>query len=365
MRIHFVFEPDSPGRYRTLGLLAEELGFDAVWAPNILSARDPFLAFSVLARDSRAIRMGPVAISPFELHPLKIANSLLTLNELAGGRANLVIGGGGGTMIGMGLKPDRRATHPRMVRGVRECVEFLRGVSPHTPLDFNGELFQVQNYLPDWATTPSPRLYIAANRPRMLRLAAELADGVMLSDISLHYIADTIAILRNGLAAAGRPADSLRINNLLAWHVKPDRAAAYTEARKKLWVRGIWERARNAPFIDAAACDVVEKNLPGLALAYQRGEDPARVIPQKILDALVDGLTLTGRSDDLTPLIDELLAFRRAGVTETSLRLYGNPEAAIRLVAETAAIGRMIRRPASSRCRYSRGSRPLTLESTQ
>ena len=119
MRLHFIFEPDSPQRFRELGLLTEQLGFDAVWAPNILSARDPFLAFSLLARDSRTLRMGPVAISPFELHPLKMANSLLTLNELSGGRANLVIGGGGGTMIGMGLKPDRRATHPRMVRGVR------------------------------------------------------------------------------------------------------------------------------------------------------------------------------------------------------------------------------------------------------
>jgi len=334
LRIHFVFEPASPGQYRELGLLAEQLGFDAVWAPNILSARDPFLAFSLLAPASHAVRMGPVAISPFELHPLKIANSLLTLNELSGGRASVVIGGGGGTMIGMGLKPDRRATHPRMVRGVRECVEFLRGVSPNTSLDFNGELFKVQNYLPDWATAPAPRLYVAANRPQMLALAAELADGVMLSDISLHYIADTITILRDRLAMAGRPADSLRINNLLAWHVNPDRAAAYAEARRKLWVRGIWERARNAPFIDAAACDVVEKNLSGLALAYQRGEDPARVVPQKILDALVDGLTLTGCSDNLTPLLDELLAFRRAGVTEISLRLYGHPEAAIRLVAE-------------------------------
>lgn len=334
MRIHFIFEPDSPERFRDLGLLAEQLGFEAVWAPNILSARDPFVAFSVLARESRTVRMGPVAISPFELHPLKIANAVLTLNELSGGRANLVIGGGGGTMIGMGLKPDRRATHPRMLGGVRECVEFLRAISPTTPLNFNGELFQVQNYLPDWATAPAPRLYVAANRPRMLKLAAELADGVMLSDISLHYIDGVVATLREGLSLrrSGLSRD-LAINNLLAWHVKPDRAAAYAEARRKLWVRGIWERARNVPFLDAAACDQIEKNLPGLALAYQRGEDPVSVVPQEILDALVDGLTLTGSSNDLTPVIDELLAFRRAGVSEVGLRLYGEPEEAIRLVA--------------------------------
>ena len=339
MRIHFIFEPDSPERFRDLGLLAEQLGFESVWAPNILSARDPFLAFSVLALESHTVRMGPVAISPFELHPLKMSNALLTLNELSGGRANLVVGGGGGTMIGMGLKPDRRATHPRMLRGVRECLEFLRGVSPTTPLSLAGELFQVQNYLPDWATAPPPRLYVAANRPQMLKLAAELGDGVMLSDISLHYIDATIATLREGLVAAARPADSLRINNLLAWHVQPDRKAAFAEARRKLWVRGIWERARNCPFVDAADCDVIEQNLPGLAAAYQRGEDPASVVPQKILDALVEGLTLTAGSDHLTHIIDELLAFRRAGVTEIGLRLYGEPEAALRLVAERVAPG--------------------------
>ena len=48
----------------------------------------------------------------------------------------------------------------------------------------------------------------------------------------------------------------------------------------------------------------------------------------------MDGLTLTGASNDLQPVIDELLAFRRAGVTEIGLRLYDDPEAAIRLVAD-------------------------------
>jgi 5,10-methylenetetrahydromethanopterin reductase len=334
MRIHFLLEPDSPERIAALGLLAERSGVESVWLPNILSARDPFLAFTDLARQSRSIRMGPVAISPFELHPLKMANALLSLNELSHGRASIVIGGGGGTVIGMGLKSDRRSTHQRMVQGVAECLGFLRGVSPAAPLDFRGELFRVDHYLPDWATAAPPRLYVAANRPRMLALAARLADGVMLSDISTHHIGETLRQLHQGLSAAGRKPEDFPINNVLAWHVKPDRDAAYAEARRKLWVRGIWERARNEPFLDATACDLIERNLPGLATAYQQGADPAGVVPKAMLDALVEGLTLTGSEDDLSPLIDELLAFRRAGVDEISLRLYGDPESAIQLVAE-------------------------------
>jgi hypothetical protein len=52
------------------------------------------------------------------------------------------------------------------------------------------------------------------------------------------------------------------------------------------------------------------------------------------MDALADGLTLVGSHADLPRLLDRLRAFRDAGVTELSLRLYGEPEDSIRLVAE-------------------------------
>ncbi|MBL8225427.1 MAG: LLM class flavin-dependent oxidoreductase [Chromatiales bacterium] len=334
MHIHFIFEPDSPRRLGDLGRLAEELGFDAVWLPNILSARDPFLAFSWLARESQRVRMGPVAISPFELHPLKIANSLLTLNELSGGRANIVIGGGGGTVIGMGLKPDRRSVHPHMVAGVRECLEFLRAIRPDEAVTFTGRHWHIEAYRPDWATQPPPRLYVAASRPRMLRLAGELGDGVMLSDIALPALPATLATLREGLALRATPPPEFPVNNLLAWHVKRDRTAAYAEARRKLWVRGIWERARIAPYLAPADCDRIEQNLPALAAAYHRGSDPGDVVGTAVMDALVDGLTLTGGLEDIDRIVGELRAMRDAGVTELGLRLYGEPDEAIRLVAE-------------------------------
>jgi 5,10-methylenetetrahydromethanopterin reductase len=337
MRIHFVFEPCSAERCRDLGLLAERLGFDAAWLPNMLSARDPFMTLSLLARESTRIRVGPVAISPFELHPLKIANALLTLNEFSRGRASIVIGGGGGTMIGMGLKPDRSATHPRMVRGVRECIDILRGASASETFSYRGELFRLDGYQPAWADAPPPRLYVAANRRQMLRLAGAHGDGVMLSDVMLPHLPSVMTELRAGLRAAGRDGTSFHVNNLLAWHVKEERGDAYAEARRKLWVRGIWERERIAPYVDETACELIGNRLPALASAYQRGDDPAAVVPRAILDRLVDGLTLTGNTAATGRLVSELREFRAGGVTEVSLRLYGDPEASIRLVAERIA----------------------------
>lgn len=338
MRIQLMLEPCSPTRLRDLGLLAEGLGFEALWLPNILAARDPFLALAPLALESRTIRMGPVAISPFELHPAKIANSLLTLNELSGGRANIVIGGGGGALIALNIKPDRQSTHPRMVRGVRECVEFLRATATGEPLDFHGELYRVDGYRAGWAGSHAPpRIDIAANGPQMLKLAASHGDGVMLSDIAVDRIDATLATLRDGLAAAGRPAGHFPVGNVIAWHVKADREAAYLEARRKLWVRGIWERQRIEPWLDAEDCDLVGARLPALAAAYARGDDPATVVPRPILDRLAEGLTLVGDHSDVDRAVAKLDSFATAGVDRIALRLYDEPEESIRLVAERVA----------------------------
>jgi 5,10-methylenetetrahydromethanopterin reductase len=123
MKIDIALEPNaSADEFARLGKLAEDYDLGTVWTANILSSRDPFLCFSVLARESHKIRMGPMAISPFEMHPIRMANLVFALNEISHGRTDIVVGGGGGTTIALKLKLDRRTMFPKMVRGVRECV---------------------------------------------------------------------------------------------------------------------------------------------------------------------------------------------------------------------------------------------------
>ena len=76
MQVDIILEPDSPTRFKQLGLLAETFGFGAVWTANHVGARDPFMSFMPLAAASERIRMGPVAVSPFELHPVKMSTEM-------------------------------------------------------------------------------------------------------------------------------------------------------------------------------------------------------------------------------------------------------------------------------------------------
>ena len=73
---------------------AERLGIRAVWSSNYHMHYDAFLALADAARATSKILLGPLAISPWEMHPLKMANQLFTLNEFAGGRAQIVVGAG-------------------------------------------------------------------------------------------------------------------------------------------------------------------------------------------------------------------------------------------------------------------------------
>jgi len=335
MRIHFIFEPDSAKQFLELGLLAEKYGFEAVWTANHLSARDPFMSFALLARESSTIRMGPVAVSPFELHPLKMSNQLLTLNEFCQGRANIVVGGGGGTLIAMNLKSGRYVMHPHMVKGVRECVEFIKAISPDEPLNFAGRLFQVHNHKPGWATDTPPIIYVAATKPQMLRMAANVADGVMFSDLTLGRLDETMTVLNDALTANNRSDAGFRINNLMAWHVKRDRDEAMAEARRKLWVRGMIEHWYISPVLDESDCKFVADNMPAFIKAYTTNSPEIEGVPDEIVDTIVDELTFTGDLSDVDQLIERFWRFKKAGVNEMGLRLYDDPAYSIKVIGET------------------------------
>lgn len=310
-----------------LGLLAEQLGFAGIWVSSLLDGRDPFTNLTTLARASERIQLGPVAVNPWDTHPVRIAGALCTLNELAGGRARAVIGGGGEALASLGLKPERR------VRAVRECIEIIKSAAGGGRFDYAGELYQVQGYGLGWVSAPAPAVYAGANMEQMLRMAGRVADGVMLSDLPAALAATALDTC-NGMAASCGRAAPLWSGAFTAWHVYADAQAARQEAKRWLLLRGLFRPWVLEEFLQADEVELIMNSQPAFVQAFREGSHRIEGVPDALADKLVDELTLTAAIEDVDRLVEELLQQKSAGLQSISLRLYADPAESMGLIAE-------------------------------
>lgn len=313
-----------------LARVAEDYGIHGVWTYNFVADRDRFMCLGLIAKATTKLKLGPAALSPYELHPLMMANSLLTLNEFSEGRARIVVGGGGAVMTAMGIIPKRR------VRAVREAIEFLKMAagSAHQPVSYEGELFSIRNYRADWAQSEPPVIYAGANGPQSTRMGTEVADGIMMSDFTVPMTQEVASQVQDAFAARGQSAEGFRINNYFAWHVKDDREEAEKEARRNLVLRGILQKNYLSTFMTEEDCHYVAENMGPFWAAFRRQTHVIDGVPDRIIQTLVDNLTLTGTTDNLKPIIEELQAFSQAGATEISLGLHEEPMKALHVIGQ-------------------------------
>ncbi len=147
-------------------LVAEESGFSHVTfvdEPALL--RDVHVMATIAALNTRRIRIGQGVVDPLTYHPSAIANAAASLNELSGGRAFLGLGAG---------EPFGKAMKPLSHHEFRESVLFVRKFMSGEEGEYKGVKMRS-----DWIRRPVP-LYMAADGPRALEMAGELADGVIL-----------------------------------------------------------------------------------------------------------------------------------------------------------------------------------------
>jgi 5,10-methylenetetrahydromethanopterin reductase len=332
LKVSVILDPDTaPDEAKQLGLLAEQLGLEAVWASNYPSSRDPFMTLAPLALSSSRIRMGPMVMTPWELHPYKLSKSVLGLAELTGGRANVLIGGPTGVPAVMGIDPQQ------MVGRVRESVEILRGARADAPLNYKGRHYQVWAYKPAWATAAAPQIWIAANKPQMMAMATKLADGVMLGDMTLPRLGECLERFHAGVAAAGRTEAGVRVSSLIAWHVKTDARASVAEARSQLALRGMLEDWYVDSFLDPDECRLVKSKLPAFFKAYKNRSPEIEGVSEAILDKLVEHLGLSGDGSSVDRHIERLRGFAAAGLSDVALKLHGDQAHAVRLIGERVA----------------------------
>jgi len=314
--------------FKELGLLAEENGIGTVWNASYLDGRDPFSNMAELARESSRIKLAPMALNAYEMHPFRIAMNLLTLGELCDGRVETMIGGGGEVVMALGIPFEKR------VRYVRECLEIVKGCTTARPFNYEGELFSIKDYNPDWIKAPPPFVYAGANKPQMRRMAAKYADGVFMSDLSVTLATETIDSVFGRMDEINRDKTGMRFNNFMAMYIYDDLAEARHEARRWIGFRALFREYMMREFMSPEEFEVIMAHIPEIYAMAPKNESSVAGVPDALLDKCVDNLTLTGTPDDMDHVIEHLLEYKAIGVTEVCIELKKHQAQSIKLLGE-------------------------------
>jgi 5,10-methylenetetrahydromethanopterin reductase len=253
-------------------VLADELGYHACYSADEIYHKDMWLLFAAAARQTERIRLGP-CVSPIYLRdPLYLAQLAATLDELSGGRAEVVFGIGNLAMLdqyGVTWKGSRP------IARLREAHTVMRTFLDHAEIDFAGDFYRYSGIFTA-ARPVQERLPLkigAMGGPKSMQLAGEVADGMLTacaySSEAITYALDQV---RLGAARAGRDGDALDIGDNLLGAISPDPEAARTAARvlaafyipsmpASLLERHGLNRDELAPVIDAFAAGQVERAL--------------------------------------------------------------------------------------------------------
>ncbi len=333
MEIDIILEPDlSPTQVAELGQKAERYGIRAIWSSNFFAHWDCFLSLVPLAQTTSKILLGPLAVSPFEMHPLKIANSLLSLNEMCGGRAVIAMGAGEGNIDTMKIQRPEK-----IVRATREGIEIVRG-APRGALakGFQGEDFGIT--LPctyPWVKAAPPLVYGTAYRGQMMRMEARVCDGVFIGCTPPEVMAKAMEDVREGAAKRAPDMGALRTNTFWAWHLKKNRADGYRESRRELPWRAIkLQKELIMQCLSEDEAQQVRDHYGDFVAAWFDRSGDVKGLPESIPNRLCEYFTSTGGLDDLEREIERFKLFGRAGLTEVALRLHDQPDEALDIIGK-------------------------------
>jgi 5,10-methylenetetrahydromethanopterin reductase len=210
---------------------AEASGFEAVWQADSRLVRDCMIPLAAFAAVTDRIKLGSGVVDCWSRNPARLASMFSTLDDLAPGRA--VLG------IGAWWDPLARKVgidRSRPLNAMREIVGVARALLANETVTFHGDYVHLDGVELDYVYQPRRAkkvpIYIGATGMKMMELAGEIADGVVLNYlVSPDYNAAAMDALANGASRAGRTLGEIDRPQLIVCSVHEDRGTAIDMAR--------------------------------------------------------------------------------------------------------------------------------------
>jgi len=210
---------------------ADRLGFYGAYSVDETWWKDMWLLFAAAAAETTQIKMGPSVTHVILKDPTLIVQQLATLDELSGGRADMVVSFGNLSLLAQYNQPWE-GTKP--LSRVKEAHTVMRSLLDTGAVTFDGEFF---NYTGLWTLSRPvqermPVKLGAMGGPKSFQVAGELFDGMHhalgYSRENYEYVMQHV---KAGADKAGRDWREMDLAAWVVWVCGEDSAAAKETAR--------------------------------------------------------------------------------------------------------------------------------------
>ncbi len=301
-----------------------EWGYDAIWMAET-NGPDSFTLAGAIAAATSRIEIGTAIVPVYNRTPAVLAMSAGSLAQLSGDRFVLGLGSSSHAIVQdwNGLAFERPLAH------VREAVELVRQALSGKKTDFHGEALHSRGLRLGCVPERPVRIYVAALRERMLELAGEVGEGLIVNFFPVTALPRILDAYQRGARRAGRDASGDEVVCRFQVCVTDDVPAARNMARMG-FTGYVAQPVYNAYF---KWCGF-EKEAEAVAAAFARGDRAGSAAA--MTDELIDRVTILGSAESCR---EQLAEFVAAGVTTPVLAPLAADRAGIEAVFTAFAPG--------------------------
>lgn len=280
---------------------AEDRGFEAVWQAESRLVREATVPMAAYAAVTSRIKVGAGVVNNWTRNVGLLAATFSTLDDLAPGRIILGIGAWWDPLASkVGI--DRR----KPLVAMREVVEVTRRLLAMERVTFHGEFVRVTDIEIDIVHGDrSPKqvpIYIGATGMKMMELAGEISDGVVLNYmVSPIYNRKALEALAAGAARAGRRVEDVDRPQLVVCSLDENREAALDRARELLTqYLGQQPHIMKASGVDPGLIDEINK-----VLTWPAGPEEIRKAMHIVPDEAVQMISAAGTPEECRAKVRE------------------------------------------------------------
>ncbi len=282
---------------------AEEKGFDAVWQAESRLVRDAIVPMAAYAAVTEKIKVGSGVINNWTRNIGLLASTFLTMDDLAPDRIICGIGAWWDPLAeNVGI--DRR----KPLTAMRETVIILRRLLNMENVTFDGEFVHVNNIELDVVHgRKEPRnvpIMIGATGPKMLQLAGEIADGVVMNYcVPVEYNDMALENIEKGAQKAGRSLEEIDRPQLVVCSVAEDHAEAIDSSRELL-TQYLAQQPHIAKASGVSENIVTEiQSILGWPATHEQIQEAKHLVP----DDLIHRITASGTPEEAKAKVEQYM----------------------------------------------------------